>query len=469
MIKNKLMQVWQKSITVLCPKKLNQWLVFLLIVLFINTANAADGYRYLRFTMHGSNAHVQKFEWLVSNVAYPTEALTKSNTANSVGNVVIATNNWDADYKCYDHSTGTFGGNSSTSWTVTLDMGEGNEITPSQARFTKHASWVVVDRVVCEFSNSLSSGWMEVADANANFDENMVWTFDLSVQSDADLLADAKTDLSLGDLSSPITENLTLPDSEGAASIAWAVTAGSGINNLGVITRPAVGESDALATLTATLNVGAESDTKDFNVTVKALQPISDTDKLATAKDSLELEGISGLVDDISLPTTLSLTDENGDAFTANVVWEVTAGSGIDNTGVVTRPEVGESDATATLTATLTVGEETSTKAFEITVIAKTDKFRYLRVNILGFTGNGGNVYQIKWYSSDKIEYPTSAISNVVFDKDSSLANQWVAGLGLIEIARNSHHTLKHNVSKVDNNISCFELHIKISNNLKKQ
>jgi hypothetical protein len=58
------------------------------------------------------------------------------------------------------------------------------------------------------------------------------------------------------------------------ATITWATSDAAVITDAGVIARPAIGQPDGTATLTATIVVGSETAvTKDFAITVKALQP----------------------------------------------------------------------------------------------------------------------------------------------------------------------------------------------------
>lgn len=84
-------------------------------------------------------------------------------------------------------------------------------------------------------------------------------------------VATAKANLDLGDISA-VTEDLTLPGTQDEATVTWASSDTSVISNDGKVTRPAKGEADATVTLTATIEVGSVSDTKDFVVTVKALK-----------------------------------------------------------------------------------------------------------------------------------------------------------------------------------------------------
>jgi hypothetical protein len=63
------------------------------------------------------------------------------------------------------------------------------------------------------------------------------------------------------------------------ATITWATSDAAVITDAGVIARPAIGQPDGTATLTATIVVGTETAvTKDFAITVKAEQPAATPD-----------------------------------------------------------------------------------------------------------------------------------------------------------------------------------------------
>lgn len=80
-------------------------------------------------------------------------------------------------------------------------------------------------------------------------------------------------DLSLGDTSA-VTIDLDLPTSgTGGTTITWASSDGSVVTADGAVTRPAVGEADATATLTATVANGTASTQVPFEITVLARTP----------------------------------------------------------------------------------------------------------------------------------------------------------------------------------------------------
>lgn len=91
-------------------------------------------------------------------------------------------------------------------------------------------------------------------------------------------------------------------------------------------------------------------------------ESFSDTDAVSKAKDSLTLGDTSRVIKDIALPDTA----ENG----VTVTWETSDASVLSDKGVVTRPGSDKENATVTLTATLSRGENTDTKEYQVIVLA---------------------------------------------------------------------------------------------------
>ncbi|MBD8060883.1 immunoglobulin-like domain-containing protein [Oceanitalea stevensii] len=128
----------------------------------------------------------------------------------------------------------------------------------------------------------------------------------------------------------------------------------------GRVTRPAVGQPDATATLTATVRKGGEVVTRDIEVTVKA----EFQDSPAVERDVYDLDLDAG--DDVRGNITLPAEGEFG----STITWESSAPEVVSPTGEVTRPAYGHPDVDVTLTATATKGEASETKTFEVTVKA---------------------------------------------------------------------------------------------------
>ena len=87
---------------------------------------------------------------------------------------------------------------------------------------------------------------------------------------------------------------------------------------------------------------------------------IPDEDKVSRDKEWLDLGDVSAVIDNLTLPTK--------GAAGSDISWASTDESVIAADGTVTRPEAGKGDAVVTLTATITAGDATDTKSFEVTV-----------------------------------------------------------------------------------------------------
>ena len=146
----------------------------------------------------------------------------------------------------------------------------------------------------------------------------------------------------------------------------------------GRITRPAAGEPDATATLTATVRKGADDvAVREIEVTVKA----EFDEASAAGRDALDLElyATDNVRGNIELPA-------EGE-FGSTITWESTAPELISPTGEVTRPAYGHDDVDVTLTATIANGEVTETKTFDITVKAMPREEEYERYFLGYFKG----------------------------------------------------------------------------------
>ncbi|MEO5663924.1 MAG: immunoglobulin-like domain-containing protein, partial [Nocardioides sp.] len=88
---------------------------------------------------------------------------------------------------------------------------------------------------------------------------------------------------------------------------------------------------------------------------------LTDANRLSSDTDALTLGDLSGVIADLTLPTTGS--------FGSAISWASSAPAVISGTGAVTRPDAGADPAGVTLTATLTRGSGTSTKTFDAVVL----------------------------------------------------------------------------------------------------
>ncbi|MFL5993861.1 MAG: immunoglobulin-like domain-containing protein, partial [Streptomyces sp.] len=164
-----------------------------------------------------------------------------------------------------------------------------------------------------------------------------------------------KAALSLGDTSA-VTADLDLPKTgtAGGSSITWASDNAEVVSGSGKVTRPAAGEPDGHATLTATLRKGTVTDTKSFDVTV--LPDFDDTTATERAARSLAVHNLDDVRGNLTLPAA-------GD-YGTTVSWSSADQKVVEDDGVVHRPAHGDGSTTVALTATVTKGEAKATRTF---------------------------------------------------------------------------------------------------------
>ncbi len=198
--------------------------------------------------------------------------------------------------------------------------------------------------------------------------------------TDADLVAAAKAALAItyesGDSNIGVTQDLTLPTTVTAApgvTITWSSDNTAVITDAGAVTRPASSAGNAAVKLTATIEKGDETDTKEFSLTVLAEGAAGPTDAqlVAAAKAALVITDITfasgedkdSVTQDVTLPdagdggTTIAWSSDNAAIAVAGT------------TGTVARPSASSSDATVTLTATISKESASDTKTFDLTVL----------------------------------------------------------------------------------------------------
>ncbi|MGA7148280.1 MAG: immunoglobulin-like domain-containing protein [Microbacterium sp.] len=137
--------------------------------------------------------------------------------------------------------------------------------------------------------------------------------------------------------------------------ITWASSNPAVISTTGAVTRPAEGQEDAVVTLTGTFTLGGQTTTRDFAVTVSAIDPQRDLERTAATFDL----GIAVVTDDIVL------AEEIGDIA---ISWESSASGVIATDGSVTRPAA---DTEVELTATFARGDFSAERTFRVTVRAQ--------------------------------------------------------------------------------------------------
>lgn len=196
-------------------------------------------------------------------------------------------------------------------------------------------------------------------------------------------------------LTSAIVEDLVLPKTGTAtgSTITWtssdpsvvevvtppATTSARKVPIRGVITRPASGEPDATAVLTATVRKGTDSvAVREIPITV--LAEFDDAHSVDRDALDLELHADDGIRGNITLPTT--------GRWGSTITWTSDTEM-ISPTGEVTRPAYGHPEVEATLTATVAKGDADVTKAFDVVIEPLPREEEYERYFLGYFKGEG--------------------------------------------------------------------------------
>jgi len=185
--------------------------------------------------------------------------------------------------------------------------------------------------------------------------------------TDLQAVAAAKAALQIGyasgDSASSVTQNVTLPlTGVDNSVIGWASSNTDVVTNEGVVTQPQTGSANV--TLTATITVGAATDSRNFPIIVKP--HLSDAQGVAAAKAALQIgyapgDGATTVTQNLSLPAS--------GAYGATVTWASSDPTLVGVNGSVSRPVTG--DVPVTLTATISLNAASDSKLFIVTVKAQ--------------------------------------------------------------------------------------------------
>ncbi|WP_171684257.1 immunoglobulin-like domain-containing protein [Paenibacillus planticolens] len=176
---------------------------------------------------------------------------------------------------------------------------------------------------------------------------------------DAEAVELDKGALQLGDTSA-VADHLKLSTKgKYRSTITWISSNPAVVDETGHVSRPGAGQPNAVVTLTANITSGSAAATKTFTITVVAQ---GDKGDLAADQAELELSGVGTVTKNVYLPTA--------GRFGSKIVWASSNPAVFGETGQVHRPGVGQPDAVIVLTATLSKGSESVTKAFTFTVKA---------------------------------------------------------------------------------------------------
>lgn len=227
--------------------------------------------------------------------------------------------------------------------------------------------------------------------------------------SDKDLVSEesaeaaVETDIESLTLPEKVTESFVLPShGNNFTNITWSVPENDAavIGDDGytvTVTRP--DGSDSEVTFTATVEMAGFSEKKTITVTVEKL--MDSQDFLEAAAGQLELVETDDVRGNIYLPTEIEI---EGSGRTASVTWKSSDPAVVTDkeqdgkaAGVVTRQE---KDTEVTLTATITAGEESETKKFNLTVKKAHDMAETTDYLFAYFVNNGGPAEQQIFFAS---------------------------------------------------------------------
>ncbi|GAA0789635.1 hypothetical protein GCM10008909_25630 [Hathewaya limosa] len=174
-------------------------------------------------------------------------------------------------------------------------------------------------------------------------------------------LNEAKQALELKNIDE-IESNLNLPiTGENEVQIKWESSRKDIIDNTGRVVRPKANQGNMVVTLNAILSLNGIVENKQFMVTVKA-EDFTNEEYVEKSFNNLDIKGnLQGVVDNIKL---CNEDDENK----VSIIWNSSNESIISNDGIVTRSD---KDENVILTATLSKGEVSKVKTFNIVVKAK--------------------------------------------------------------------------------------------------
>jgi uncharacterized protein YjdB/uncharacterized membrane protein len=177
-----------------------------------------------------------------------------------------------------------------------------------------------------------------------------------------------------------ITSDLSFPKTgANGTSITWESKNQDIITNEGKVTIPSYEEGNQTVTITATISDGKNEATKEFTLTV--LKKPHDSVAVRTDAEALKVHNIHDVRGNLTLPTS----GENG----STITWKSSDSKIITASGEVKRPEHGAGNTKVKLTATITLNNETITKAFLANVKEMPKKEAYEGYVFSYFTGEG--------------------------------------------------------------------------------
>lgn len=180
------------------------------------------------------------------------------------------------------------------------------------------------------------------------------------------------------------------------STITWSDSTNTALAVDGTVTRPEIGQEDAVGQITATAVKDDFTATKVFDFTVKAKM----SDKAMVDEDlaAIDLGSTEGRTTNFDLPAE--------GRFGSVITWSSDNTKYLWNDGTVVRPPTGQSDVSAILTATATIGTTVETRQWEVRIPAYPPEGRaivsYDPINVECPAGNAPKLpNQIKVYYSN--------------------------------------------------------------------
>jgi hypothetical protein len=199
-------------------------------------------------------------------------------------------------------------------------------------------------------------------------------------------LTDAANALVLSGLDQ-VNANLSLPYTiANNISISWTSSNTSVISNTGAVTRPAVGQNNAVVQLTGTLSKNGQTKTKTFTATVL---PFYDN-QTSVNKDAATIS-ISGNLNNLHSNITLPLSGTEG----SSITWQTNKNEYLTSEGKLMKLASAKAGKVpVTLTATITKGGASTQRSFQVNVAEDEGYSAYL---FAYFTGNDINQEAIRF------------------------------------------------------------------------
>ncbi|WP_169513355.1 Ig-like domain-containing protein [Flexithrix dorotheae] len=135
----------------------------------VTTVSIGSGYRYLRYTTtSANNFKLLELDWKNGSASVPSSNLSSNNS----GGVIVSGNPGSTSFKAFDGQSNDNGGlwvgsGSGLNHQITLDLGAGNEISPTAITIHKF-SWASVNGFRAEGSNDGSNWDLLLEETNAN-------------------------------------------------------------------------------------------------------------------------------------------------------------------------------------------------------------------------------------------------------------------------------------------------------------